>query len=72
VKDGEEQPVNDESKKWTGATELYRIIENETINQLEVEIDVLDEHLDFMNKTLPKAFERIKNISEKLQNDSKK
>ena len=60
VVDGKEQLIDDASKKWTGATEIYRITKGKNTNILEVEIDVMDEHLDFMKSTFPKALEKIK------------
>lgn len=61
VIEGKEQPVDDEAKKWSGATEIYKIIEGKGINTLKVEIDVLDEHLEFMTNTFPQALEKVKN-----------
>jgi len=58
---GKEQPIDDEAKKWSGATEIYSLSEGSEGNALTVEIDVLDEHLDFMRSTFPKALEKIKN-----------
>ncbi len=60
VVNGEEQPIDDETKKWSGCTETYTLTEGKSSVQLTVEIDILDEHLDFMNKTFPKALEKIK------------
>ena len=64
VLEGKEQPVDDESKKWSGATESYTLTEGSDAITLTVEIDVLDEHLDFMSKTFPKAMEKMKLLSE--------
>lgn len=60
VINGEEQSIDDETKKWSGATEIYTLIKGEDYSTLTVDIDVLDEHLDFMSTTFPKALERIK------------
>ena len=61
---GEEQPIDDETKKWSGATEIYSLIEGtKGNNTLIIEIDVMDEHLEFMRDKLPKALEKIKSIS---------
>ncbi|MEM7086734.1 MAG: hypothetical protein AAF489_11160 [Bacteroidota bacterium] len=57
---GKEQPMDDETKKWSGATEVYTVTEGADSNTLTVEIDVLDEHLDFMTTTFPKALEKVK------------
>ncbi len=61
---GEEQALDAETKKWSGATEIYRLTEEDSNITLTIEIDVLDEHLDFMKTKLPKALEKIKGLSE--------
>jgi hypothetical protein len=58
---GKEQPLDDETKKWSGATEIYTLTEGKNANTLKVDIDVLDEHVEFMSERLPKALEKIKN-----------
>lgn len=60
---GKEQAIDDESKKWSGATEIYTLTESTDTNTLTVDIDVLEEHLEFMSERLPKALEKIKNNS---------
>lgn len=61
VLEGKEQEPDDEVKKWSGTTEKYSLIESKAATTLWVEIDVLNEHLEFMRKKLPEALERIKN-----------
>ena len=61
VLEGKEQPIDDETKKWSGATEIYTLTEGGNTNTLEIEIDVMDEHLDFMTNTFPQALKKIKN-----------
>ena len=61
VINGIEQPIDEESKKWSGALETYKIEEGINCNTLTIEIDVLDEHLEFMNSAFPKALNKIKN-----------
>ena len=61
VVNGMEQPIDDDTKKWSGATETYTLSEGKHSNRLTVDIDILEEHLDFMKATFPKALERIKN-----------
>lgn len=60
VAKGKEQPIDDNTKAWSGATEIYTLTKAAESHTLKVEIDVLDEHLDFMKNTFPKALERIK------------
>lgn len=66
VVEGKEQAMDDESKKWSGATETYALTEGVETITLAVDIDILDEHLEFMSERLPKALERIKNNSMQL------
>lgn len=60
VINGKEQPMDEESKAWSGATEAYKIIEGPEVNTLQVEIDVMEEHVELMTATFPKALERVK------------
>ena len=60
---GKELPLDDETKKWSRTTEIYTLTEGTDNNTLTVEIDVLDEHLDLMTITFPKALEKVKSIS---------
>ncbi|MEM9361440.1 MAG: hypothetical protein AAGA43_02345 [Bacteroidota bacterium] len=62
---GKEQPVDEETKKWSGATEKYSLTDSTNSNILTIEIDVLHEHQDFMKTKLPLALEKIKSLSEK-------
>ena len=63
VVDGQEQPVDDDVKKWSGSTETYSLKEGKGFFTLLVEIDVLDEHVEFMSTKLPIALEKIKKNS---------
>lgn len=63
VVDGQEQLVDDEVKKWSGATETYSLKEGAGFFTLLVEIDVLDEHVEFMSAKFPIALEKIKKNS---------
>ena len=58
---GKEQPIDDETKKWSGTTEIYALTEGKNTNTLEVKIDVMNEHLEFMTNTFPQALKKIKN-----------
>ncbi|EAS19048.1 hypothetical protein FNJ87_10490 [Nonlabens mediterrranea] len=60
VINGIEQDIDEETKKWSGARETYTLMDHATHHTLVVEIDVLDEHLEFMKSTFPIALERIK------------
>ena len=64
VLEGKEQPIDDETKKWSGTTEIYSLSKGIDCITLTIEIDVLEEHMDFMTTKLPKALEKVKNISQ--------
>jgi len=61
---GKEQPIDDDTQSWTGAKESYILSKNDNDITLTIDIDVQDEHLDYMSKTLPKALEKIKGVAE--------
>mgnify|MGYP000731211935 CR=1 FL=1 len=58
---GKEQAIDNETKKWSGSTEIYTLSEGKDTTSLLVELDVMDEHLEFMTDTFPKALKKIKN-----------
>ena len=66
VNEGEKQAIDDNSKIWTGALETYSLIKSFDFFTLLVEIDVLNEHVDFMSITFPIALKKIKTKSELL------
>lgn len=57
---GEKQPVDEEAKTWSGATESYTLTEGKDGITLVVDIDIMDAHIDYMKTTLPKALEIVK------------
>jgi hypothetical protein len=64
VVEGKNLPVDDETKKWSGTTEIYTLTEKNDGNLLTVDIDIMDTHLEFMKATFPKALEIVKRNSE--------
>lgn len=52
-------------EKWAGGHENYEFNEANGITTVTVEIDVIDDYLDFFNNTYPQALEKLKEISEK-------
>lgn len=62
---GIEQPLDDATKLWTGCSEKYTLQEGSDQCTLNVEIDVMNEHLAFMKATFPNALNRIKERCEK-------
>lgn len=61
---GKEQPIDNKTKAWSGTTEIYKITGDKDNKTLTIEIDVLEEHLEYMTKTFPKALEKMKLLSE--------
>jgi hypothetical protein len=77
VKEGKEQPLNEESKKWSGVMENYTLKDAPTASsnplfmtspglttELSVEIDVIEDHQSYFQKTFPKALEKVKELAE--------
>jgi len=60
VVNGKEQAIDDETRKWSGANESYSLSESSGTVTLSIEVDVLDEHLEFMSAKFPEALEKIK------------
>lgn len=60
---GEKQAVDEETKKWSGAQERYELVEGEKQTTLNVALDVMDEHLEFMTATFPKALEKVRTMA---------
>lgn len=64
--DGDTEVTSGEQvDKWAGGHENYSFIENGGITTVIVEMDAIDEYLDFFNKTYPLALDKLKEISEK-------
>ncbi|MCW3160178.1 SRPBCC family protein [Chryseobacterium oryctis] len=52
-------------EKWAGGFETYRFKENNGITTVIVELDTVDEYLDYFKETYPKAMDKLKKISER-------
>ena len=59
-----EVTTGEQVEKWAGGHENYSYQENNGITTVTVEIDTLDEYLDYFNNTYPKALDKLKEISE--------
>ncbi|HMQ67827.1 MAG TPA: SRPBCC domain-containing protein [Ignavibacteria bacterium] len=64
VKNGIEMPPDEESKKWSGSEEIYKLAEKDGVTELNVDVDVDSEFAGFFDKTFPKALDKIKELSE--------
>jgi uncharacterized protein YndB with AHSA1/START domain len=65
VKDGLEDTTSEKVKEWQGAKENYTLKDYEGKTKLLVAMDIADEYLDYFLKVWPKAFKKVKELSEK-------
>ena len=65
VVEGKPQPIDEDTKKWSDTTECYYITEGTDHNTLTIDIDVMEEHLEVMNRTLVLALEKVKEMAER-------
>lgn len=56
--------TGEEVEKWAGGYENYSFVEDNGVTTVTVDLDSIDEYLDFFNSTYPKALEKLKAISE--------
>lgn len=66
VKEGEEQPIDDEKNFWSGCFEQYSLKENNGRVILKVEVDVVPDYAEYFNEAFPKGLRKIKELSEKI------
>jgi hypothetical protein len=64
MKNGIEQPANEESEKWANAHEIYKLKEEAGQTTLTAEMDTIEEYKDYFAETFPKALELVKTLSE--------
>lgn len=64
IKKGIEEPLNDESRKWSGTTENYTLSENEGVTELVVELGISEEMESYFEEHFPKALAKVKEIAE--------
>jgi hypothetical protein len=72
IKNGVEDPDNEENKQWAGAIENYTLREADGETSLHVEIsgaDIPREFEDYFLQTWPKALDRLKEPSENIQDN---
>ena len=65
VKKGVEQPLDEETKKWSGCMENYTLQESNGSTELTVEVDISEEMHAYFEEHFPKALEVVKTLSEK-------
>jgi hypothetical protein len=64
VKDGKEQPMDEETKKWSGAMETYDLKENNNQTEVTVRVDITEDHKDYFLNAFPKAMNILKELAE--------
>lgn len=64
VKDFKEVPPNEETESWSGSMETYHLTQIGDIVNLQIEVDVIEKHIDYFKDAFPKAIEAIKKLSE--------
>jgi len=52
-------------EKWSGGLETYRFEENNGTTTVIVELDTIDDYLDYFKNTYPRAMDKLKEICEK-------
>lgn len=60
-----EVTTGEQVEKWAGGHENYSYQENNGITIVTVDIDTLDEYLDYFNSTYPVALDKLKALSER-------
>lgn len=64
LKDGEEQPTDEETAQWTGAIESYELLPGGDITTLVVKVDTFESYVDIMQNSFPKALDILKSLAE--------
>lgn len=64
VRDGIEQPLDEKNQSWSGSTEDYILKETGGITELTIEMDMMEDMMDYFNKTFPVALENVKKLAE--------
>ena len=65
LKEGKEQPLDEDTKQWSGSKENYTLKENNGKTILIVELDIVDSFADYFSKAFPNAIQKVKEIAEK-------
>lgn len=64
-KAGQEITEGSDVEKWANGFENYSFEEINGTTSLTVELDIVDDFLDYMNRTYPKALDKLKELCEK-------
>jgi uncharacterized protein YndB with AHSA1/START domain len=63
----EEQDLDEDTMRWTGATESYTVHEKDGKTVLVASFTSIEEHINFFNDYIPKALDKIKSAAENLE-----
>ena len=64
IKDFKELPITDETKKWSGAMETYRLAVDDEFIDLTAQVDVVEKYIDYFKEAFPKGLETVKKLAE--------
>ena len=62
--EGNEDTESEQVKPWVGATENYKLQEEDGKTKLTVDLELDEEYQDHFRETFPKALRRVKELSE--------
>lgn len=65
VRNGVEEQLDEETKKYSGAKENYSLEEHFHHTTLTVDLDISNKDMPYFKKTFPKALEKVKLLAEK-------
>ncbi|PKB16125.1 SRPBCC domain-containing protein [Flavobacterium sp. 5] len=65
IKDYKVLPINEAGEGWSNLMETYRLTATQDGTLLEGTMDMFEKYIDYFEEIFPKAFEKIKELSEK-------
>ena len=65
LKEGVEQPLDEESKQWSGAMENYTLRPSDGGTSLAVDMDITEDFAKYFEEKFPLALEKVKELAEK-------
>ena len=69
IKQKNKQPITEETKSWSGSRENYNLSENNGITTVTVQMDIVEEYLDYFKKAFPNGLKLVKEIAENQKNN---
>ena len=65
IHNGVEDTTSEEAKSWAPAYENYTLIERDNGTELQIDMDVQEEHKAMFDEMWPKALQKLKELAEK-------